>query len=297
MELKDLTRQYCSIKPDPVWRQKSQTELLAYFSEKFPVQKKEFGLYYFFKPTLATLLVLAVLLLGSFGTLQAAKKSLPGDLLYPVKRFSEKIQLSLVSNRTEKAVLRAEILTTRLTEAKVLAEKFKTKNEEKIAPRLVKAAQEMHREIKVLQKEIASQVQKEKIDVTIDEGSLPIQDGRQVVKAILSEELEQVLKQTKALLKEKNLATALAKTAEAEKQFVETKPNLPEDTSGKSEASKESEILEKPVLETTPLKPKQVLQDKSATTMSKEQVLEPESADFKIIPEREESIKIDLIRE
>ncbi len=292
-----------SCRPDPVWQERARVELLAYFQEKYPARREARSFYFsvFAKPALVTLVLLFVFYLTGFILVSAAKGSLPGEPLYPVKRLSEKVKISLTFNKQEKTVLRAEILSARISEAKILAEKInKEDDQQKVAPKLVAAAREIHREIKILKKEIASQVAPAPIDVTLDEGSLPIRDGREVAKVLQSSDLQKTLEQTKALLREKDLVTALAKTDEAEKHLTETKPIDSSIANAESTGSGE----ERP---TTPLDEQkspleQQKQDSpvgSASSAPVKQNLKPEpiSPDFKIELEREEPMKINPIRE
>ncbi len=287
--LKELKK---TIKPDSAWQAKSQAYLLAYFQEKFPAPLQERRRFFVLKTAFTSLLVLVILLLAGFSTPYAAKHSLPGESLYPVKRFSEKVKISLTFNQQEKTILRAELLSTRFTEAKVLAGKINKEDGQKITPKLVVAAQEMHREIKSLKREIAAQVTQPLVDVTFDEGSLPIQDGREVAKIVLSPELEKTLKQTETLLKEKNLVAALAKTTEAEKYLTEptdaliTTPEILESEEEKAPTQTESPRL--PLKQTAPTE---------SVTESVKQILEKKLEDFKIEPVREEPMKVDPIRE
>jgi len=300
MEMNDLIRKYRCIKPDKKWVEENRAHLLVYFQEEFSVPSQIRGRFFVFKPVFISLLVLVVVFLTSFGTLLAAENSLPGDRLYPVKRFAEKVKISLAFNREEKTVLRAEILNTRFKEAKILAEKINQEDGTKIAPKLVKMTKEMHQEIKNLKKEIAAQVTSPStpIDITFDEGSLPIQDGREVVKIIQSPDLEKTLEQTKALLKEKDLVSALAKTNEVEKYLTKS------DSATSSHSESETVVSEEKSLNQTELPRNQIPSLEKESLLKQvpltdsfsqpvQQILEPNSDDFQIAPQREEPVKIE----
>ena len=247
MELKDLIKEYRSIKPDPVGEARSRQMLLNHFRETFP--KKTVSYYLYLKPALVSLLVF-VFLASSVGTIYAAKSSVPGNLLYPVKRLVEKTKIVFAFNHSQKTVLRAEILTERLSEAKILAKRVEggDKNSE---VELNKMTEDFHNELKVLKDEIASQVS-ENIptdeNILFDEGSLPIQDNRQVYTVLQSEDLKKLLEETRNSLKENNLVTALEKTIKAEKitqQPVQEEKISPDETTSTPPVSEIKPIIKK----------------------------------------------------
>lgn len=61
--------------------------------------------------------VLVVVFLGGWGTVTASADAAPGDLLYPVKRFTERAKFFLTINREDKAELRIVFSSERLKEA------------------------------------------------------------------------------------------------------------------------------------------------------------------------------------
>jgi hypothetical protein len=67
-------------------------------------------------PALASLLLVIVMLIGA-GTAYASAESLPGDLLYPVKRTVEQVRLVLSLDDTGDALLRLEFADRRIREA------------------------------------------------------------------------------------------------------------------------------------------------------------------------------------
>lgn len=306
MELQDLIRQYKAIKPDPLWAKENKANLMAYHQQLFPSRAKGLDFYYLkLKPVLATFVILGVILTGSVGTIYAAKNSLPGQPLYLVKRLTEKVRLVAAFNKTDKNILRAELLNNRVKEAKVLALRLKEISDSDIKAvetekNLVSIAKDIKSEINVLQKEIVSQAPAELVpDVTFDEGSLPIQDGKQVAEIILSEDLKKSLEETKELLAKKDLSTALTKTIEASKKLTVTEAtSTPEMIES---APIESEIINSAPTEsvpTTPVAPKTILKKNpgSIGSLPIKKIQQPEE-DFKIIPIREGEISTGLIRE
>ena len=70
------------------------------------------------KPAMAVFLVFSITAYSSVATAQAAKASLPGDALYPVKLGIEQVQVGLVFSEERKAELEVRFAGTRLEEVK-----------------------------------------------------------------------------------------------------------------------------------------------------------------------------------
>lgn len=275
--LKQGLKQLRNIQPDPLWRETAKKRLLVQLEEVFPI-KPSFGynlLNWTFiknlKPVAISLLVLVFIFVSGVGVISASKNSLPGQPLYPVKRMVEKAKIYLAFNQSGKTVLRAEILSTRLQEVKMLTEKSKlTKDESKLAA----ASKDFHQELSNLQKEIIAQTDE---DVTFDQGSLPVQDERKVISLIQSEDLKKILEETKEFLAKKDLKAALEKTFEAER--ITSQP-IEQTTSTESIQPK---ISPQPILKNT--------------EGSLGKIKPPKASDFKIDIQKDSPVKTDLIRE
>jgi len=116
--------------PRDAWKQELRSELLAtvrrsdlwkknsYIERSFMAQLgdifKMSGVA--FKPVAITTLIVAVVFSGSFATVSAAKDSIPGDRLYPVKLSVEKAQVGLALSEEKKANLEMSFASTRLDE-------------------------------------------------------------------------------------------------------------------------------------------------------------------------------------
>jgi hypothetical protein len=74
----------------------------------------------FFRPALAVLLVIVILVMSSNGILVASAHSIPGDSLYPLKRSVESTQLQLVSDLAQRQVLEQTFSERRVEETKSL---------------------------------------------------------------------------------------------------------------------------------------------------------------------------------
>ncbi len=231
MEVKELTKLYKSVRQDPVREQESHDIVLSSFREIFPSKTKlNYNFYLSLRPVAVSLLAFVFVFIAGFGTIAVAKNTVPGDILYPVKRIAEKSRMVLVFDQSKKVVLRAEILTNRLSEVRILTEKVKGGDKESELELNV-LAQNFTNDLKVLTKQIGNQVEPfpdEDLlyidEEMLDNGSLPIEDNRQIYTVMPSEELEKLLSETKELLAEKNLVLAFVKLQEAEKLIEEQEP-------------------------------------------------------------------------
>lgn len=257
MNIKNLIKQYKSIKPDASWEHDSYETLLRYFQNTFP-KKSIFNLNFYtfiIRPVAVSLLALIFILSGSFGAVMMAKNSLPGEWLYPVKRVGERVRMIVALNQAQKTVLRAEILTNRVSETKVLAKKAEAGDKES-EQKLNDLAKSFVSELEIFKKELSEQIPKKQITPfpdsdllktdLADQGSLPIQDGQQIFSVLPTEDLEKILTETKSLLAEKNLSLALTRAQEMTK-IVQEKETAKQE-------SIEPEEKDLPVIE--PVEPK-----------------------------------------
>lgn len=119
-ELIGKIRELRQIKPSQDWVSLTKSQILGKDINQHRV------LVNLFRPAYAGLIVVFVLL-GLFGF---AQKSLPGDLLYPIKKITEKSQAIFVSEE-ERPKLNLELVNKRLEELSKIAEKNEVK---KLAP-------------------------------------------------------------------------------------------------------------------------------------------------------------------
>lgn len=290
MELQDLIKQYHSIKVDSVWQESNKNRLISEMATIFPV--KEPG--YHFKPAIVTLSILAVIFVSGLSTTLAAKNSLPGDVLYPVKKMVEKVRLAVVFSQSDKNVLKAELLNQRLVEMEILVKRVET--DSRAESNLITATKDLHQDLIALKKDIIAQSSPEVAeaipDVTIDKGSLPIKDGKRIVQVIQSEDLKQILEETQKLLKEKNLVTALEMAESLEKKLVEPVATSTPSTPAQIEEETVNENLEESIKIQPIIQPKQILKQSPGSIGSS-----VEKQDFGIAPIREEGFNGGLIRE
>ena len=212
--------------PDATWSKTNKQVLLSYFNNNFSSTPNQlFGFSLRLRPVVATFVILGVMLTGGVGTLYAAKNTIPGQHLYAVKRFAEKVRLAVTTDAAQKNVLRAELLNNRVTEALVLARRVNDQGDPKAGKNLIVAVYNIKSEIGVLQKEISDQVKSNTADnadslasaistVADNDGTLPIEDGKKVADMVLSPDVQKSLLETQELLIKKNLTSALVKTVE-----------------------------------------------------------------------------------
>jgi NADH dehydrogenase/NADH:ubiquinone oxidoreductase subunit G len=119
-ELIGKIRELRQIKPNKDWVILTKSQILGEEDNQLRV------LVNLFRPAYAGLIVVFVL----FGLFGFAQNSLPGDILYPIKKITEKSQAVFVSEK-EKPKLNLELANKRLEELNQIAEKNEVK---KLAP-------------------------------------------------------------------------------------------------------------------------------------------------------------------
>jgi len=279
MKLKDLTRQYNSIKLDSASEEEIRGRVFDYFRQSLPEESNITYHYWILRPAMTVLAVFLFIFCAGFGTVAMAKNSLPGDFLYPVKKISEKSQMFFAFRASQKVVLRAEILNNRLSEVRVLVQKAEMGDEES-ASELDVLAENFTQELEVLKQEIGEQVPaetghfstKDLLDTeSLDQGSLPIQDHRQIFAVLPSEDIEKLLTETRELLAENNMALALVRIQEVEKSLRQAQDGeLVESLVQNQESGKtETEVMG---TEATPSEPTQKLPVPAGQPVIKEPV-------------------------
>src|SRR5664280_534481 len=99
-------------------RQRSRGLTLAADMRQGKIRYKVHGR--FFRPVIAIVLVIVLLVMSSNGLLVASAHSIPGDSLYPLKRSLETTQLQLVFNIAQRQVLEKTFRERRVAETKSL---------------------------------------------------------------------------------------------------------------------------------------------------------------------------------
>jgi hypothetical protein len=109
------------IRPRPEFRDRARYQFQAAIHE-MPVKERR-GFFPAFRPALATIIMLAIVLLAGGGVVMAAGNSLPGSPLYSVKLATESVRLALTPSALGKAELNAHFANERVDEIIRLAEK------------------------------------------------------------------------------------------------------------------------------------------------------------------------------
>jgi len=138
----------------------------------------------FFKPALATVTVLGIL----FGIFSLAQNSLPGDLLYPIKKITEKSQAVFVSEE-EKPTFQLKLTNQRLEE---LAKIVEANQVEKLAP----AINEFQASIAQTSQDLKEVREPEKVAKAVVEQTQKLKETKQEIEQVLatkivSEEVEE----------------------------------------------------------------------------------------------------------
>jgi hypothetical protein len=130
------TLRAAEVRPRPEFRQRAAYEFQNAIRE-MPVKEKR-GSSFIFKPWLAAVIAVAVILLAGGGTVAAATNSLPDSPLYSVKLTTENIRIALTPSALGKAELHARFADKRVDEIIEMAEKGKSDLVEETAERLNK---------------------------------------------------------------------------------------------------------------------------------------------------------------
>lgn len=139
MSLKQQLKQLNQLsQPNSSWVAKNRVELLTQIKNPHPSCgcgfKPQLGCGFFslfqFYPRLAISLAAVILIfIGSAGLSTAAKNSLPGDRLYPVKLALERTGVQMVPDSSVKTKIQIELASERLAETKKVAAMSKTSQE------------------------------------------------------------------------------------------------------------------------------------------------------------------------
>ena len=214
--LKQLGKQYRSIKQDPIKERESYDMLLSSFKEMFPgTPKIHMNFYLALRPVAVSLMALLIVCFSGFGLLRASENTVPGHFLYTFKRVAEKTQLVFAFNQSKKTALKASILTNRLQEVKILAKSVE-EGDTQAEIELDTLTQQVASGMESLKREVGYKITPYPNDQLLYiEDDLPVQDDRIIFTANQTEDLEKLLTQTHELLAEENLSAALVRIEEA----------------------------------------------------------------------------------
>lgn len=125
-----------SVIPDPSWVAQNRIRLLSHASSNMPKEVSAVRssaaeifkgfvptqlFYWMRRPAMAFLYLFAIMLGGSFASVSASERSLPGDFLYPVKLATEQTRFALTGDSSEKLRLKTESVQRRVDEIRQVA--------------------------------------------------------------------------------------------------------------------------------------------------------------------------------
>lgn len=132
-ELKKLfqtAKQECQ--PNNDWVNDTRALILSQVHNEIPEQNVPFLMKFAehlvpanlaFKPVAVFSLILGLVLISSFGSINAAQNTLPGDTLYPIKITAENVKYNLSFTQEQKAKTAMGMVEKRVGELKVIVEK------------------------------------------------------------------------------------------------------------------------------------------------------------------------------
>ena len=146
------------INPDPTWVLRTRQTLLMQVANNMPVAESSWRerwqhiirplfpsrlIALIRGPALAIISMISVVTGGSIASVSAAERSVPGDLLYPVKLATEQTRLILAKNSTDKLILKTEFVERRGVEIKTIAQSNRPQKQEQ----LKEAAETLRRDL------------------------------------------------------------------------------------------------------------------------------------------------------
>ena len=202
------------ITPDPAWLCRERETLLMQVRNSMPVRdgflrRCKTILRNFFPetwhgvfrgPAFALFSLLGIISGGSFMSVSAAERSLPGDFLFPVKLVSEQTRLLFANGKAEKIKLKAEFVGRRADEIHEIATTDVTKKQE----RLHEATEILRRDLDTVNSQLTEAVgQNSKSEVAmaahvVDQASTSLAKTLKGVKIILPDDEKDGLNQAEA---------------------------------------------------------------------------------------------------
>lgn len=217
MKNRDLIKQLHTLKshqaagaPDETWVSANREIMMSQIrpqvsAQEVPVASGDMGYYFrYFQAVMtgnvmrpAAMAVLVVLaMLGYSATSSIASASLPGDLLYPVKTATERVQLALTFSEEKKVSLQMDFVVRRTDEMQQIA--VKSAPEAQKARQVAHAAQQIADSVKSVDQKLA-QVQAASADKgaelakVVDTKTLVVTEGLVAAHTALSEPVKQAV--------------------------------------------------------------------------------------------------------
>lgn len=160
-------------------------------------------------PVLVVLMVVAVLFGGSFASVRAAERSLPGDALYTLKLVTEQTRIALTGSKQEKVKLKIAFTKRRVEDLRtILSDEEETRKDERVN----KAADILKQDLNTIKEQIA--------DVRKESGKDAARDVAETAK-VIDREVVEVVRQLRETRQEALTATTKKKVADAEAQAAD----------------------------------------------------------------------------
>lgn len=167
MQVKNTVRVTPEVSPESF----SAWKRALIFAERFFVTSRR-PLVLVARPLVIISLVVALPFSGWISTVNAARLSVSGDELYNVKIISEKVQISLTSNKRTKIALRTEFAARRADEVVKLKANAPEKPESEVHTRIKKTIEKLEEEIKTVDEELDGLSESESPDEVLEAARL-----------------------------------------------------------------------------------------------------------------------------
>lgn len=207
------------ISPDKQWVSDARATLMTQVKNSLPAQpmpmpaKAKTAVSMFVRqtvssvrgPALAVSSIVAAVLGGSLFSVSASERSLPGDLLYPIKIASEQTRLAMAKTKTDKVKLKTEFVERRVSEMKEIV------NQPGAQPERVKlAAETLKRDLNTVKQQLKEAKQE-----------LPAAETANVAK-IVDKATTQVATDLKEMKNDDSLTNVKSTLSEAQVAAVDT---------------------------------------------------------------------------
>jgi len=191
--------------PDKVWSEQTKNFLLAQIPERKPVWSLNLitnliPVNLVLRPVAAFSMVLALVFISSFASINASRNSLPGDVFYPIKLTAENLKYTLSFSQEGKARMAMSMLQNRVSELKTITlkdEPVQAKQE-----KIVQATSEITNNLRMVvdkvkeldKKQTTDEQEKIKVSMAVKEINdklITVKDEMQVaLEASLDEEVD-----------------------------------------------------------------------------------------------------------
>lgn len=182
------------IEPDQLWLAQNRVKLMAHAASTMPkeefVRRSTFAILSRFipiqsiqwmrRPVMAFLFIFSVILGGSFASVSASERSLPGDFLYSVKLATEQTRLVFTGNSSDKLKLKTEFVQRRVDEIRQVA----TQPGERKQERIKTAAENLKRDLQTAKQQLNDVSESSTPKIALEAAKLLDQKSSDVVQGL-----------------------------------------------------------------------------------------------------------------